>query len=340
MNGRPEKILALQFKYLGDAVFITPALRALKEHWPDAELHVMVAAEVAPLLEKSPVIKKVWPLPRTRGRARLRETWPIIRSLRREGFSRSVDFGSNDRGAILSFLAGAKIRLGAMTNPPKLLKRIGYTDKFPAEQLPESWVQRHLKLLSAWQVPLPKAAQLEIVADDNFAAAAAKMLPSNHVLCHLATSQPKKEWPVARWAEFYRLAKMAGVPLAFSSGTNARESALLAELKKLEPEVFALPPVPDLRLFLAILCRAQAVISGDTGPLHFAAGLGVPVIGLFATGDSLCRAAPIYRPEQIVAAPACACDRRTNHSAVCQEINSCMATISPANVFAALQIII
>jgi len=88
------------------------------------------------------------------------------------------------------------------------------------------------------------------------------------------------------------------------------------------------------------LCRAQAVISGDTGPLHFAAGLGVPVIGLFATGDSLCRAAPIYRPEQIVAAPACACDRRTNHSAVCQEINSCMATISPANVFAALQIII
>jgi len=203
---RPEKILALQFKYLGDAVFITPALRALKERWPAAELHVLVAAEVAPLLENLPWIKKVWPLPRTRGQARLRETWPVIRALRRERFSRSVDFGGNDRGAILSFLSGAKIRLGESSCSPKLLKRIGYTDKFPAEQLPESWVQRHFKLLSAWSVPPPATALLEIVADPKLAVAAEKLLPGKFVLCHLATSQPKKEWPVAQWAEFYRLA--------------------------------------------------------------------------------------------------------------------------------------
>jgi len=334
---RPEKILALQFKYLGDAVFITPALRALKERWPAAELHVLVAAEVAPLLENLPWIKKVWPLPRTRGQARLRETWPVIRALRRERFSRSVDFGGNDRGAILSFLSGAKIRLGESSCSPKLLKRIGYTDKFPAEQLPESWVQRHFKLLSAWSVPPPATALLEIVADPKLAVAAEKLLPGKFVLCHLATSQPKKEWPVAQWAEFYRLAQSAGVALAFSTGTNARERALSAELKNLEPGIFALPPVPDLRLFLAVLRQAQAVISGDTGPLHFAAGLGVPVIGLFATGDSIRRAAPIYRPEQIVAAAACACDQRINHSAVCQEANPCMATILPATVFAALK---
>ena len=340
MSVRPEKILALQFKYLGDAVFITPALRALKEHWPAADLHVLVAAEVAPLLENLPWIKKVWPLPRTRGQARLRETWPVIRALRRERYSRSVDFGGNDRGAILSFLSGANIRLGEASCSSKLLKRIAYTDKFPAEQLPESWVQRHLKLLSAWSVPPPATAFLEIVADPKLAVAAEKLLPGKFVLCHLATSQPKKEWPVARWAEFYRLAQAAGVTLAFSTGTNARERALLAELKNLEPKIFALPPVPDLRLFLAVLRRAQVVISGDTGPLHFAAGLGVPVIGLFATGDSLCRAAPIYQPEQIVAAPACACDQRINHSAVCQEANPCMATILPATVFAALQKII
>jgi ADP-heptose:LPS heptosyltransferase len=123
----------------------------------------------------------------------------------------------------------------------------------------------------------------------------------------------------------------------FSSGTNERERALLAELKKLEPEVLALPPVADLRLFLAILRRADAVIAGDTGPLHFAAGLGVPIIGLFATGDSLRRAAPIYRPEQILTAAACACDQRLKNSAVCQDANPCMATISPERVFAALR---
>jgi ADP-heptose:LPS heptosyltransferase len=178
---------------------------------------------------------------------------------------------------------------------------------------------------------------LEIAADPALANAAAKLLPGKRILCHMATSQPKKEWPPHRWAEFHRLATGAGFALVFSSGTNERERALLAELKKLEPEVFALPPVADLRLFLAILRRADAVIAGDTGPLHFAAGLGVPIIGLFATGDSLRRAAPIYRPEQILTAAACACDQRLKNSAVCQDANPCMATILPERVFAALR---
>ena len=107
MNSWPEKILAVQFKYLGDAVFVTPALRALRERWPEGEIHVLVAAEVAPLLANLPWIKKVWALPRTRGRARVRDSWPVIRALRREKFQRAVDFGGNDRGAILSFLSGA-----------------------------------------------------------------------------------------------------------------------------------------------------------------------------------------------------------------------------------------
>jgi len=335
VSARPEKILALQFKYLGDAVFLTPALRALRAHWPDAELHALVAAEVAPLLENLPWLKRVWALPRTRGRARLAESWPIIRALRRERFDRAVDFGGNDRGAILSFLSGAKIRLGPVEQP-KLLRKFCYTETFPAAQLPESWVQRHLKLLSAWNVPAPESRELEIVADPKLAEAAARLLPGKRVLCHLATSQPKKEWPAQRWAEFYRLATAAGIALAFSTGTNERERALLAELQKLEPEIFTLPPIADLRLFLAVLRRADAVIAGDTGPLHFAAGLGVPVVGLFATGDSLLRAAPIYRPEQLVSAAACACDLRLEHFAVCRDANPCMASISPERVLAAL----
>ena len=337
MSARPEKILALQFKYLGDAVFITPSLRALKAHWPEAELHVLVADEVAPLLENIPWLKKIWRLPRTRGRARLRDSWPVIRALRREKFTRAVDFGGNDRGAILSWLSGAKIRLGPTDAAPRLLKKIGYTEKYPEAQLPDDWVQRHLKLLSAWQVPPPKSCALEIVADTQLADAAAKLLPEKRVLCHLATSQPKKDWPTQRWAEFYRLAKSAGVALAFSSGTNERERALLADLQKMEPTILALPPIPDLRLFLAVLRRADALIAGDTGPLHFAAGLGVPVIGLFATGDSLCRAAPIYRQEQIVSATSCACDLRLKNFAVCQDANPCMASITPEQVLAALK---
>ena len=331
-----EKILAIQFKYLGDAVFITPALRALKEHWPDAELHVLVAAEVAPLLEHLPWIHRVWALPRTRGRARLRESLPFVRTLRSEHFARAVDFGGNDRGSIMSFLSGGPIRLGPV-DKKRLLQKFGYTQTVPTATLPPSWVQHHLGLLAAWQVPPPRSLHLEIAADPALAAEAARLLPADSVLCHLGTSQPRKEWPSARWQEFYRLARAAGYHLVFSSGTNAREQALLTELKKLEPEAPMLPKTASLKLFLAVLKHAKAVVAGDTGPLHFAAGLRVPIVGLFATGDSLLKAAPVYPSPNVVRGGECFCDAKQLHSATCANGCPCIAGIRAEEVLARLR---
>jgi ADP-heptose:LPS heptosyltransferase len=336
VNAQPEKILALQFKYFGDAVFMTPALRALHEHFPTAELHLLVPQEIAPLFQHLSWLTRVWPMPRRRGRASFGQSWPILRALRHEHFDRCVDFAGNDRGAILSRLSGAPNRLGSLDKSSKWFRRLCYSKFVGAETLPKPWLQRHVALLAAWQVPPPKSSHMEIVADPALAEQAAELLPANRILCHLATSQPKKEWPLASWAEFYHLASAAGYALAFSSGTNDRERALLTELSKLEPNIFVLPPVPELKLFLAVLRRARAVISGDTGPLHFAAGLGVPVIGLCATRDSIQRIVPIYPPGQIVIAAGCACERRLKNFAVCQDAHPCMGSILPEQVLAAL----
>ena len=51
-------------------------------------------------------------------------------------------------------------------------------------------------------------------------------------------------------------------------------------MKALAPEVSVLPAL-DMALFLAVLKRARALVTSDTGPMHFAAGLGVPLIALF-----------------------------------------------------------
>src|SRR5438105_4080827 len=106
------KILALQFRYLGDAVLMTPALRAIKEHFTGCSLHVLVAEEVLPVLQHVSWLERVWGFPRRRGQANLKHSWPVVRALRAERFDRSVDFSGNDRGAILSLLCGARQRLG------------------------------------------------------------------------------------------------------------------------------------------------------------------------------------------------------------------------------------
>ena len=329
-----EKIIALQFKYFGDAVLLTPALRALRGHFPGGELHLLVPEEIAPLFQHLPWLNRVWPMPRRRGSASLWATWPVIRALRRERFERSVDFASNDRGAILSRLIGARRRLGWDERGGFLGRKFCYTERGAPGSKTQHESIRLAQLLTGWQIPSPPSLETEICADPSLADAAKKILPAERaVVCHVASSQPKKEWPLAHWTTLRRLAGEAGFRVVFTTAPGEREQALMTELKKLAPDAAILPPVPELPLFLAVLARAGVFIAGDTGPLHFAAGLGVPTISLFGP-SSPARWAPIGGRHRVLTGSACACD---GNLSLCQNTNHCLAAISPEQVFASLK---
>jgi ADP-heptose:LPS heptosyltransferase len=324
---RVMKILAMQFRYFGDAVIMTPALRAIKEQVPNVALHVLVAEEVAPLFQRLPWLERVWAFPRARGKAKIKQAWPVIRALRRERFDRSVDFGSGDRGAIMSFLCGAHERLAPSFHDGFFGRRYCYTQTIP---IPESLheVRRNLHLLSAWGIGAPSSLELEIHTDPARDRAAAQLLPRPAIVCHLATGQIKKDWPLACWAEFYRRATSAGYEVIFSTGISPRDQAGLESLKKLAPEAPQLSPNPDLALFLAVLKRARLFIAGDTGPLHFAAGLGVPTIALFGP-SVISQWAPLGQQHRVLQGGPCTCDGRVG---ICQSASPCMAAIAPEAV--------
>ena len=328
------KILALQFKYFGDAVLLTPALRALRGNFPDAELHLLVPEEAAPLFQPLPWLDQVWPMPRQRGRADIFETAPIIYALRRERFDRSVDFASNDRGAILSILIGAKRRLGWAERGGFFGRKFLYTDRVVPAKNPPHESLRLAQLLSGWQIPMPGSLEAELHADVLLADAAKKILPDEHaIVCHVASSQPKKEWPLAHWAKWHRLATAAGRRLVFTTARGEREAALLAEWRRLAPEAVVLPEISELPQFLAVLARAAVFIGGDTGPLHFAAGLGVPTISLFGP-TAPARWAPIGQKHRALTGDRCSCD---GNLFACQSRTPCLAQITPEAVLAALE---
>ena len=335
MSARPEKILAIQFKYLGDAVLLTPALRAFRKHFPGAELHLLVPEEVAPVLQHLPWLNRVWPMPRRRGSASLRQTWPVMCALRRERFDRSVDFAGNDRGAILSLLIGARQRLGWSQHGGFLGRQFCYNQRVALETGEQHESARMMRLLSAWSIA-PGPLEPEIRSDPDLDAAAAPLLPKRAVLCHIASSQPNRQWPVRHWAEFYQLAAAAGLPVVFTTAAGARERALTEELKQIAPAAPVLPAVPELALFLAVLKRTEVFISGDTGPLHFAAGLGVPTLSLFGP-SSPARWAPAGKLHRMLQGSPCSCGPGVS---VCQTADFCLAAITPAQVFEQLKIIL
>lgn len=288
---------------------------------------------MAPLFQHLPWLNRVWPMERRRGQAGLGKTWPVIRALRAEKFDRSVDFAGNDRGALLSFVIGAKDRLGWEQAGGFFGRKFCYRQRvaLDAGQLHES--ARLAQLLSGWQVPPPASLESEVRADPALADAAKKILPEERaVICHVASSQPKKEWPLAHWVKLHRLAAGAGIRFAFTTARSEREAALMRGLKQSVPDALILPFVEKLPLFLAVLNRAKAFVSGDTGPLHFAAGLGVPTISLFGP-TSPARWAPIGARHKFLTGPPCNCD---GHSAICYGTTHCLAAISPEQVFECL----
>jgi ADP-heptose:LPS heptosyltransferase len=274
------KILAIKFKQLGDVAIMVPSLRSLREHWPGAEIHVLVEETAVPILQHLPWIQKVWSLPRTRGSARIKSTLPLIAQLRKERFDRSVDFVGNDRGAIISAAIGAKIRLGL--NAPKGFfgRRFCYSQT--AVEKTTNLVRCDLQTLEPWGGPYPSSLKHELYPDPSLRAFAEQQIPDpNTILCHLSASMPKREWPVAWWAEIAKKARSEGLPLVFSAGPGDRDQSLLTELKSLSPDSHFITKTTDLSEFLAILARARLFVGSDSGPFHFAVGLRTPSIGLF-----------------------------------------------------------
>jgi ADP-heptose:LPS heptosyltransferase len=323
------KILALSFKYLGDAVFMTPALRALREHFPQSEIHVLVPEETAPLLQHIPWLTRVWAMPRRRGSANLRQTWPIIRALRREKFDRSVDFCGNDRGALLSFLIGARRRLARNHGGGFLGRKFCYTERVAPEKKPQHELEKLLQILSAWDVPTPSSMAMEIRVDPVIEKATAAPFPARTVLCHVTTSNDRKEWPVAHWVKLHQLSRAAGIGLVFSAGPNEREQRFLAEITRMAPEATVLPASKNLGTFLVYLKQAAVFVSGDTGPLHFSAALGVRTVGLFGSSSAV-QSAPLGEKHMAFQGSPCTCDDHAEH---CHSATRCIAAITPEMVF-------
>jgi ADP-heptose:LPS heptosyltransferase len=310
---------------------MTPALRSLKTHFPECALHVLVAEEAAPVLEHLPWLERVWKFPRARGKAKLSKSWPLIQALRREHFDRSVDFRGNDRGALISRLCGAPERLALLAPGGFWGRRFCYTQAIGIPQGCHASLE-NLRLLSAWGVSGPACPELEIRANPALSGLAECLLARQPVLCHINASKPANEWPIQHWAELYRTATTAGHHLAFSAGPSSREQALLAGLKAIAPNAHSLPIVPDLATFLAVLQRARLVVCGDTGPLHFAAGLGVPTISLFGPSSPK-RYAPLGKQHRMLQGGHCTCG---SGRANCLNPIPCMAAISVEAVLGVL----
>ena len=107
-----KKVMVLDLGFLGDTVHLLPALWMVRQAYPQAELHVAVAAHITSFMDCAPWVDRVWGYMRYPRHATLKENWQMISRLRREKFDVLINLNGSDRSSWLTFFSGARERPG------------------------------------------------------------------------------------------------------------------------------------------------------------------------------------------------------------------------------------
>lgn len=276
--------------WIGDAVMATPALGALRRGFPRAEITAVAVPLVHELLAHHAHLDRSIRYDSGSRHAGLRGSLEMVRLLRAEGFNLAVLFPNGFDAALMAWLAGVPRRVGYARDARGLL----LTSAVPLPGEPLHQAASYLRIVQA-ALPTPLGCDpagleptLMLEAADHEAAASLldSALPRSLVgICPGAVYGPAKRWLPRRFAEVAdRLADRHGVAVAIFGGAEERGIADQVASAMRHPSL-VLAGRATLRQSMAILSRCRLLVCNDSGLMHVAAALGVPVVAVFGPTD-------------------------------------------------------
>jgi lipopolysaccharide heptosyltransferase I len=289
------KVAIVKLSALGDVVHALPVAAALRAARPAVRITWLVEPRNAPVLAGHPAIHDVITVDTRRWRRARRpaallgvgrEIAALRRRLRATRFDVAIDLQDLVKSGVLTRMTGAPLRVGFDAAYCRERASALFTNRHVRPPTAARHVvDQYLSLLSAlsitpaaraeFRLPCDEAAETSI--DEAFAASGLKAR-DRLVVVNPGAGRPEKRWPLDRFAGLAaRLARDVAARVLVVWGPAERPMAEAIA----ESGGATLAPPTDLLALLAVLRRASVVVAADTGPLHLAAALGVPCIGLF-----------------------------------------------------------
>lgn len=289
MNKVRKKILVLRYRFIGDTILTIPFLRNLRRAEPEAEIAWVVAPGSSDVVHGVPYVDELlyWD-PVTihadsRGAHRtLSSKWAFIKDLRRRRFDKVYVLKRSLSSAIIARLSGAPERVGFDTEARGFLltKRVPYRHD-------QHEVQNFLDVLRADGVPVTDDYLEAWLTDDEKAFAAdylrsAGVSASDTVIAlHPFTANPPRAWHHENFIELAnRLQMLYDAKILIFGG---KRDVPLAEMLRegIKPEPVMAVGTTTLRQSMALLGRCNMLVCNDSGIMHLAAAMRVPLVALF-----------------------------------------------------------
>ena len=307
-NPNPKKILIRATNWIGDGVMMTPSLGVIRQIFPDAEIVIAANPLVAELFKNHPWCDRVMVF-ESRGLHRgLAGLWRFSKEIQAEKFDLAILLQKAFKAALIAFLAKIPERIGYDTDVR------GFLLTKRARLTPEIKLMHHsrhyLEMLKAFGIGAD-IGELKLELTRHEIERGAELLGKGEwlVLNPGAAYGAAKRWYPERFAEVGdRLANEKGMHVVIIGGPGEKEIGRDIE------NIMSCNPVnlvgeTTVREMMAIIANSKLMVTNDSGPMHVAAALQIPIVAIFGPTDHKttfpwCDAYQIVRSD-VDCAPCC-----------------------------------
>lgn len=329
-RGKISKILIIKPSALGDVIHSLPFLNALNVHYPLAKIHWVISRGIHEILQGHPMIHRLWIIDKnmwkkpTHAGATLAEIGQLARAWHEESFDMVIDLQGLLRSGVMSALTGSKIRLGFRESREG--SSLFYSHRVTGGKEIHA-VDRYLKMAAFLGCdtldirhpfpPLPPVAGLISTRE------------AHYIVMAPAAGTQVKQWPPERFGELASRLPLPSLIIGGKSDTGIAQVVVDASRGTAESLAGRL----TLKELAAVVKGSRFMVCNDTGPMHMAAALGVPVFALFGPTNPG-RTGPYGNMHTVIRAgvPCSPCYTRKP----CRDWR-CMATIGVQHVLESIQ---
>jgi lipopolysaccharide heptosyltransferase II len=353
-NSHPRHILVIRLDLIGDLVLSMTTVRALKHAYPDATLDLLALPASAKVVIGDPDLHEiitydpnVWRRPKALIQIKnWRNAYNLLSHLHARNYDIAVSVFGKWAG-ILAAVSGAKRRVGfgRESYPGLMTDNVRGRHWRPGDHKHEVDYCLELAKAAGANTSIPDRTphlyvdplahqQLEQLLERE------GIVPEKPLIaCHISSNNGQsKRWPIPYWAIL--IDKLIRVQNAQVVLTGASEDTPLIEnvTRQMQEQAVNLAGKTSLPQLVALLKRANLVISGDSGPMHIAAAVGTPLIAIHGPTDPAL-SGPVSPIATILRSDIwCSPCYNAKDSADCRFFTTqCMKNISPAQVLAVAQ---
>lgn len=279
----PQKILLIHFGQLGDVLLALPAIKAVREKFPNARITALTGLVSGEIAELSGFVDEVIRVDRVALRdgsklRSIREIVSLARRIRAERYNLVIDLHSLKETNILAWLSGSKTRLLAHRGNRSFHTLGNFDPPPPPEDRSLPLHETYMRVLTPLGVaPLAKPVVLTPKEED--VRQIGKHIPNGEgpfVGIFPGAGHPDRQWPLERFAEIVTRLHSTGVmPLVF---LGPEEAGLKNEVINAFGQGVTIVDKLSLSEFLAAASMLRLFVTNDTGPMHLAALSGVPIV--------------------------------------------------------------